>query len=197
MRAPDAHFRAGGWSTSTAPSFWRTRATSTEAITLYEKIAAERPELRPELHQALGQLYLLTERPGRARSHFVQARAGYVDSVRRGGVHYFHHLADFYSEAMVDGARAVDWARRDLALRENFSTQAALAWALLCAGQAAEAIEWMDRALASRRQGCASLRAGFCRLPGRRQRSASVALSRACARHQPPLEFVPRSSIGG
>ena len=115
------------------------------AITLYEKVAV----VRPELHQALGQLYLTTERPGRARSHFVQARAGYVDSVRRGGVHYFHHLTDFYSEAMVDGARAVDWARRDLALRENFSTQAALAWALLRAGEAAEAIEWMDRALAS------------------------------------------------
>jgi tetratricopeptide (TPR) repeat protein len=120
-----------------------------EAMTLYEGIAAERPELRPELHQALGQLYLLAEQPGRARSHFVQARAGYVDSVRCGGVHYFHHLADFYSEAMVDGARAVDWARRDLALRENFSTQAALAWALLRAGHSAEAAEWMDRALAS------------------------------------------------
>jgi tetratricopeptide (TPR) repeat protein len=119
-----------------------------EAIALYEKIAAVWPELRPELHQAVGQLYLLTERPGRARSHFVRARAGYVDAVRRGGVHYFHHLADFYSEAMVDGARAVDWARRDLALRENFSTQAALAWALLRLGQAAEATEWMDRALA-------------------------------------------------
>jgi tetratricopeptide (TPR) repeat protein len=119
-----------------------------EAIALYEAIAAERPELRPELHQALGQLYLLTERPGRARSHFVRARAGYVDSVRHGGVHYFHHLADFYSEAMVDGARAVDWARRDLALRENFSTQAALAWALLRAGEVPEAAQWMDRALA-------------------------------------------------
>src|SRR5262249_7674657 len=96
-----------------------------------------------------GQLYALTDRPGRARSHFVQARAGYVDSVRRGGVHYLHHLADLYSETMVDGARAVDWARRDLALRENFSTQAALPWALLCAGEAGEAAEWMGRALAS------------------------------------------------
>ena len=104
---------------------------------------------RPELHQALGQLHALMERPGRARSHFVQARAGYLDSVRRGGVHYLHHLADFYAEAMPDGPKAVDWARRDLALRENYATQAALAWALLCAGDPAEASVWMERSLAS------------------------------------------------
>src|SRR5262249_16939615 len=104
---------------------------------------------RSELHQALGQLYALMERPGRARSHFVQARAGYLDSVRRGGVHFFHHLADFYAEAMIDGAKAVDWARRDRPLREHYATQAALAWALLRNGEAAEAAEWMQRALAS------------------------------------------------
>jgi tetratricopeptide (TPR) repeat protein len=117
-----------------------------EAAALYERIAETH---RPELHQALGQLYVLMERPGRARSHFVQARAGYLDSVQHGGVHYFHHLAHFYSEAMEDGAKAVDWARRDLALRENCFTQAALAWALLRVGHMAEAAEWMDRALAS------------------------------------------------
>jgi tetratricopeptide (TPR) repeat protein len=116
------------------------------AAALYETIVAAVP--RPELHQALGQLYALMERPGRAKSHFVQARAGYLESVRRGGVHYFHHLADFHSEAMIDGAKAVDWARRDMALRENFSTQAALAWALLRNGEATEAPKWMDRALA-------------------------------------------------
>jgi tetratricopeptide (TPR) repeat protein len=118
-----------------------------EAAALYESIVAGVP--RPELHQALGQLYTLMQRPSRARSHLVQARAGYLASVRRGGVHYWHHLADFYSEAMIDGAKAVDWARRDLALRENPATQAALAWALLRAGQAAEAAEWMERALAA------------------------------------------------
>jgi tetratricopeptide (TPR) repeat protein len=118
-----------------------------DAAALYERVVAAVP--RPELHQALGQLYTLMERPGRARSRYVQARAGYMESVRRGGVHYLHHLADFYSEAMPDGVKAVDWARRDLALRENFATQAALAWALLRDGQAAEAAVWMERALAS------------------------------------------------
>jgi hypothetical protein len=64
-------------------------------------------------------------------------------------VHDLHHLADFYCEAMVDGAKAVYRARRDVALRENFSTQAALAWALMRNGEPREAAEWMDRALAS------------------------------------------------
>jgi len=117
------------------------------AAALYERILAA--VARPELHQLLGQLYVLMEWPGRARSHLVQARAGYRASIRAGGVHYYHHLADFYAEAMVDGAKAVDWARRDLALRENCSTQAALAWALLRDGRPGEAAEWMDRALAS------------------------------------------------
>src|SRR5262249_37036669 len=114
---------------------------------LYAAIVAAVP--RPELQQALGQLYVLMARPGRARSCFVQARASYLESVRRGGVHYFHHLADFYAEAMPDGAKAVNWARRDLALRENSSTQAALAWALMRNGAPTEAAEWMERALAA------------------------------------------------
>jgi tetratricopeptide (TPR) repeat protein len=117
-----------------------------EAAALYEKIVAAVP--RPELHQTLGQLYALMQRPGRARSRFVQARAGYLDAARRGGVHYDHHLAGFYCEAMVDGGKAVHWARRDIALRENFSTQAALAWALLRNGETTEAPKCMDRALA-------------------------------------------------
>jgi hypothetical protein len=45
--------------------------------------------------------------------------------VRRNGVHDLHHLADFYAEAVPDGGKAVHWARRDNALRENFCTQAA------------------------------------------------------------------------
>jgi tetratricopeptide (TPR) repeat protein len=118
-----------------------------EAAALYERILAAVP--RPELRQLLGQLYAVMGRRGRARSCFVQARAGYLASVRRGGVHYYHHLADFFAEAVPDGAQAVIWARRDIALRENFSTQAALAWALMRDGQIAEAAQWMRRALAS------------------------------------------------
>jgi tetratricopeptide (TPR) repeat protein len=64
-------------------------------------------------------------------------------------VHYYHHLADYYSDAAKDGTEAVRWARADLRLRENFSTQAALAWAHYRNGELGEARDCIDRALAS------------------------------------------------
>ena len=72
-----------------------------------------------------------------------------LESVERGGVHYFHHLADFYADAREDPAEAVRWARKDLEMRSNFSTQAALAWALYRNHQLSEALEYIGLALAS------------------------------------------------
>ena len=69
--------------------------------------------------------------------------------MRRGGVHYYHHLTAFYADVLDDPAEAVAWARKDIALRDNFSTQAGLAWALYRNGQTAEALERMQQSLAS------------------------------------------------
>ncbi|HEX8719910.1 MAG TPA: tetratricopeptide repeat protein [Pyrinomonadaceae bacterium] len=118
-----------------------------EAAALYEKVLSRLP--RPEFMQALGELYEFAGRPAEAEPWFERALGEYLDSARRGGVHYYHHLADFYSDVREDGAEAVRWARRDLELRENFSTQAALAWALYRDGQFAEARGMMKRSLAS------------------------------------------------
>jgi tetratricopeptide (TPR) repeat protein len=116
-----------------------------EAAARYEDIVAEVP--RPELQQALSQLYTLIGRHSRAKSNRVMARAAYLQSAHRGGVHYYHHLVDFYADVDDDGAEALVWARKDIALRENFSTQASLAWALYRCGRFAEAVEAIDRAL--------------------------------------------------
>jgi hypothetical protein len=43
----------------------------------------------------------------------------------------------------------VKWARKDIALRRNFSTLAALAWALYRADELEEAAETMDEATSS------------------------------------------------
>jgi hypothetical protein len=43
----------------------------------------------------------------------------------------------------------VKWARKDIELRANFSTQAALAWALYRDGQFPEALDAMNQALSS------------------------------------------------
>jgi tetratricopeptide (TPR) repeat protein len=118
-----------------------------EAAALYEGVVAQVP--RPELQQTLGQIYTMLGRHARAKSCRVIARAAYLQSARRGGVHYYHHLADFYADVLEDGAEAIKWARKDIELRENFSTQAALAWALYRDGRFAEALEAINVALSS------------------------------------------------
>jgi tetratricopeptide (TPR) repeat protein len=118
-----------------------------EAIALYQKVLARVP--RPGFQQALGELYLAMGQPAEARHWNEQALAAYLESAQRGDVHYYHHLADLYADVLEDGPEAVKWARLDIELRDNFSTQAALAWALYRAGEFAEALERMEQALSS------------------------------------------------
>jgi Tfp pilus assembly protein PilF len=70
-------------------------------------------------------------------------------SVSRQDVHYFHHLVDFYAEQDTQPIEAVKWARRDVELRSNFSTQSALAYALLKNRELPEALKWIGLALSS------------------------------------------------
>jgi tetratricopeptide (TPR) repeat protein len=102
---------------------------------------------RPELGQALGDLCVLDGDPERAEPWHDLALTGYLESVERGGVHYYHHLAGF--PARVGAADAVRWARADVELRRNFATLATLARALHRAGRVAEAAEAIEEALAS------------------------------------------------
>jgi tetratricopeptide (TPR) repeat protein len=118
-----------------------------EAIDILRQIVAAND--RPDLQQAIGELYESDGRRNRARCSLEQAVSGYRQSVRDGEVHYYHHLADYFSDAATDGTEAVRWARADWQLRENYSTQAALAWAHYRNGELGEACLWIDRALAS------------------------------------------------
>jgi len=118
-----------------------------DAAALYESVLASVP--RPELQQALGDLYGVMGDKERSQAWHARALAGYLDSAERGGVHYYHHLVDFYADVAKDGAAAVYWARKDVALRENFSTQAALAWAFYRDGQFMPALERIQQALSS------------------------------------------------
>jgi tetratricopeptide (TPR) repeat protein len=118
-----------------------------EAAQLYERVIARAP--RPEFQQALGELYEVLGQHDRAEGWYHKALAGYLESAERGDVHFYHHLADFYADVREDGAEAVKWARKDIALRRNFSTLAALAWALYRAGEFPEALETMQQALST------------------------------------------------
>jgi tetratricopeptide (TPR) repeat protein len=118
-----------------------------EAIELFERlIVANEP---PDLLQAIAELCEIAEQPDAARYWRERALAGYLKSAQRGEVHYYHHLTDYYADVAKDGAAAVTWARADLRLRENFATQAALAWAYYRNAEFDEARGWIDRALAS------------------------------------------------
>ena len=118
-----------------------------EAAQLYEQVIARAP--RPEFQQALGELYEVMGQRDRAEVWYQKALAGYLESAERGDVHFYHHLADFYADVREDGAEAVKWARKDIALRRNFSTLAALAWALYREGEFAAALDTMEQALSS------------------------------------------------
>jgi tetratricopeptide (TPR) repeat protein len=118
-----------------------------EAVALYERVVARLP--RPEFQQALGELYISMGRPDKAETWNERALAEYLESAESGGVHYYHHLADFYADVREEGVEAVKWARKDIELRRNFSTLAALAWALYRAGKSIEARGIINEALSS------------------------------------------------
>jgi tetratricopeptide (TPR) repeat protein len=117
------------------------------AAALYESVVARAP--LPELHQRLGDLYVFMGKPEQARPWHDKALAGYLDSAARGEVNYDHHLAGFYADVRGDGAQAIKWAEKDLALRPHFATQDALAWALYRAGRFEEAHHASREALSS------------------------------------------------
>ena len=118
-----------------------------EAAALLERVIDRVP--KPELRQALGELYAAMGNVEQAAAWHERALRAYLASVERGDVHYYHHLADFYAHVRQDGGEALKWARRDLELRENASTQAAVAWALYLDGQFDAARDAMTRALSS------------------------------------------------
>jgi tetratricopeptide (TPR) repeat protein len=118
-----------------------------EAAALYERVIAR--AAKPELQQALGELYETMGEKDRAEACYQKALNAYLDSAAAGDVHFYHHLVDFYADVRRDGREAVKWARKDIELRRNFSTLAALAWALYRAGEFAEAREKIGEAVAS------------------------------------------------
>jgi tetratricopeptide (TPR) repeat protein len=118
-----------------------------EAIKILERLSCI--DGRPDLQQAIGELCEISGRPDEAAYWQQKALAGYLQSAQSNEVHFLHHLADYSADVAKDGAAAVVWARADLQLRENFSTQAALAWAHYRNRQFDEARAWMDQALAS------------------------------------------------
>jgi tetratricopeptide (TPR) repeat protein len=126
---------------------WGAQGRQAEAAALLEEIAVSAN--RPDLEQAIGELYDLAGCEEAAATWKGKALAAYLRSAQAGEAHYYHHLVDYYADVAEDGESAIPWAAKDLALRENFATQASLAWSLYRAGRTQDAVHWIDRALAS------------------------------------------------
>ena len=118
-----------------------------EAEAMYQRVVARVP--RPDFQQALGELYLSMGNTSAANDILEKAQTAFLESAQRGEVHYYHHLADLYADVFENGAEAVKWAQKDLELRRNFSTLAAMAWAYYRAGEFSKALETMNESLAS------------------------------------------------
>ncbi len=151
-----------------------------EAIALYEKLAAGVP--RPEFFQALGDLNALAAQPEKAAQWHARAEAAYLQSVNDGAVHFFHHLAGFYADSKEDAAKAVEWARKDLALRQSIYAHDALAWALYKKGEGAEAAAECAKALATgTRDPHLLYHAGMIRMAAGDVAGGKIALQQAAA----------------
>jgi tetratricopeptide (TPR) repeat protein len=118
-----------------------------QAIFLLKSILVRAP--KPDLKQALGEMLMWAQRREEAAPWLDAAVAAFLTSVQAGAVHYYHHLARWYADLGGRPDRAVQWARRDVALRSNFSTQSVLAWALFKNGEVGEGLEWIRLALSS------------------------------------------------
>jgi tetratricopeptide (TPR) repeat protein len=117
-----------------------------EAERMYTELVARVP--RPELFQALGDLFAVAGKADEAKRWREKALQGYLAAVAAGGVQYDHHLAGFYSDSEPNAAEAVKWAKKDLAARQSDYAWDGLAWALYQAGEFKPSAEAMEKALA-------------------------------------------------
>ena len=117
------------------------------AIDGYLRALAATP--RPDIQQALGDVYALAGDKARAQQRHALALAGYLASVRRGEVQYLHHLVGFHTYVSGNASEAVKWASSDLTLRQTHDAHDALAWALYRNNRIDEALREIDSALAT------------------------------------------------
>ena len=118
-----------------------------EAVALYVSLIERVP--RPELMQALGDLYAFAGRTTQGEPWQAKALAGYLDSAGQGEPLYFHQLSGLYADSLKDATQALEWAHRGFAVCHGVHASDTLAWALFRAGQLDEARQTILRALSS------------------------------------------------
>jgi tetratricopeptide (TPR) repeat protein len=118
-----------------------------EAIALYERAMAIAPH--PDFFEAVARTFERAGRPGEAKPWHARARDGYLEAVKAGDPGYYRHLAMFFTDIEKRPDAAVEWARRDLELRQDHAAWSTLAWALHGTGDVAGARAASDKAIAT------------------------------------------------
>ena len=118
-----------------------------EALTLYERTLAIAP--LPEFLEAVAGIHQKTGNHAEAARWHTRALAGYREAVDAGDIGYYRPLALFHADVRQQHAEAVEWARKDLAVRQDALTWGTLAWVLYRAGDYREACDAARKATAS------------------------------------------------
>ncbi len=117
-----------------------------EAVQGFQAVIARVP--RPEMEQALGDVYSAWGKPEEAAPHWQRAKEGYLQSIARGEIFFRHHLASFFADSEENPPEAIRWAKRDLEDRQSAAAWDALAWAQYKNNNFTEAAATEEKALA-------------------------------------------------
>jgi len=121
-----------------------------EAHTLFDRVLKTNDS--PHVLQSVGDLYALEKNTAAAADWHRKAREACEKSVASGNYHYLRQLAMIYADVENNGAEALKWAGRDYELRQDVFALDTLAWAHYRAGQFADALETIQKALARKTQ---------------------------------------------
>ncbi len=120
------------------------RGRYAEAIEYYERAVAIIPQ--PDLLAALGDLYALTDQPGRAKQQYDTVEyIGKLSAINRQV--YNRQLANFYSDHNLHVDEALKLVRAELASRKDVYGYDAAAWAYYRNGRSDEAQAMIEQAL--------------------------------------------------
>lgn len=121
-----------------------------EAHALFDRVLKANDS--PHVFQSLGDLYALEKNPTAAAEWHRKAREACLKAVESGNFHYLRQLAMLYADVENNGPEALKYAKKDYELRQDIFALDTLAWAQYRAGQFADALETIQKALARKTQ---------------------------------------------